>query len=231
MTPTVLLIDHPVGKRDDRASRMLAARGLACDWLCPGKGDALPAPGPQHVAAVVYGGTENLSTDSDRPYLQAEMEWIRRWVGEGRRYLGICLGGQLLAAALGARVGPHPEGLYEVGFYPVRPAPGADGFLDAALHVYQWHHEGFEVPPGGQLLATGEAFPNQAFAVDGTAYGLQFHPEVCPKVARRWIASATESQGKPGFHPPERQIADGERYDPAMEAWFTRFLDGWLAGL
>ncbi|MDH3472312.1 MAG: hypothetical protein OEM59_01365, partial [Rhodospirillales bacterium] len=60
---TVLLIDHPVGQRDDRASRSLAERGYRLEWRCPGKGDSLPGPEADYAAVVVYGGTENLSTD------------------------------------------------------------------------------------------------------------------------------------------------------------------------
>ena len=72
---TVLLIDHPVGKRDDRASRMLAERGYALDWRCPGRGDPLPAADDaEPCAVIVYGGPE--SANDDTPYLKQEMDWI-----------------------------------------------------------------------------------------------------------------------------------------------------------
>ncbi|MGF1611044.1 MAG: glutamine amidotransferase [Kiloniellales bacterium] len=229
MKRTVVLIDHPVGQRDDRASRLIAERGYELQWCCPGKGESLPALGPQHAAAVVYGGTENLSVDEDRPYLRQEIDWIARWAGQGRPFLGICLGGQLLARALGAPVAPHPEKLHEIGYYPITPAPGANGFLGAPLHVYQWHKEGFELPPGATLLASGETFPNQAFRYGERAYGIQFHPEVSPPVMRRWLSEASEAVDRPGAHSPEQQIADAERFDAAMEAWLVGFLDGWLA--
>ena len=66
MTKTVVLIDHPVGKRDDRASRMIAERGFALEWSSPGKGEPLPEPASHHVAAIVYGGAEDLSRDENR---------------------------------------------------------------------------------------------------------------------------------------------------------------------
>ena len=230
MKPSVVLIDHPVGQRDDRASQMLAERGFALEWCCPGKGDSLPRPGPQHVGAVVYGGTENLSEDEDRPYIRQELDWIGRWVGQDLPFLGICLGGQLLARALGARVAPHPEALHEIGYYPIAPAPAVNGFLSGPMHVYQWHKEGFELPPDAALLASGETFPNQAFRYGARAYGIQFHPEVSPPVMRRWLTEASAHLDRPGAHSPDQQIADAARFDAAMAAWLAGFLDRWLPG-
>ena len=229
MTKTVVLIDHPVGKRDDRASRMIAERGFALEWSSPGKGEPLPEPASHHVAAIVYGGAEDLSRDENRfEYLRREIDWIGRWVGQGRPYLGICLGGQLLARAAGASVGPHPDGLLECGYYPVRPTARAKGFLPGPMHVYHWHKEGFEVPQGAELLVEGETFPNQAFRHGQGIYGIQFHPEVTPTVMRRWIEVAAHYLTMPGTHSRERQMEDSERYDAAMETWMGAFLDTWL---
>lgn len=225
---TVVLVDHPVGKRDDRASRMIAERGYALRWYCPGKGDALPAPSADHVAAVVYGGAEDLSKSQDQSYIRHELDWIEGWIARDKPFLGICLGAQLLAQTLGARVAPHPEGLHEIGYFPVDPTPSCDGFLDARMHVYHWHKEGFEVPSEATLLATGDAFPNQAFRFGDTAYGLQFHPEVSAAVMQRWLTDAEHMLAAPGACTREQQLADSERYDQAMLAWFEGFLDDWL---
>ena len=229
MTGRVLLIDHPVGQRDDRASSWLSERGYCTDWCCPGKGDSLPARGGDYQAVVVYGGTEDLSVDRDRDYLRAELDWIGSWVESGRPFLGICLGSQLLASALGAEVRPHPEGLHQIGYFPIEPTATADGFLDGPLHVYQWHKEGFELPDGAELLATGPDFPNQAFRYGERAYGLQFHPEVSPAVARRWMEEASASLEAHGAHPRSRQLADAKRHDAGMMSWFDGFLADWLA--
>ena len=228
MTETIILIDHPVGKRDDRASRMLAERGYRLEWYRPGAGEALPEPRSDHAAALVYGGAEDLSRSDHLDYLQAEVDWIARWAEADRPFLGICLGAQLLARSLGGRVAPHPEGLHEIGYVEITPASGANGFLHESLHVYHWHKEGFEVPGDAQLLATGEAFPYQAFRFGSKVYGLQFHPEVTPQVSQRWITEAGHMLAEPGAHSADRQIADAERYDGPMESWFEKFLDVWL---
>ena len=231
MGDTILLIDHPVGQREDRTREILGARGYRIEWCCPGKGDALPGKEADYAAVVAFGGTENLSVDEngdDKAYLRDEIAWIGRWVDSGQPLLGICLGGQLLARALGAPVKPHPAGLHEVGFVPVEPTPAADGFLGAPMHVYQWHQEGFEVPQEAELLARGSRFPNQAFRYGSNVYGIQFHPEVTPEMIARWNAEAGSGQARPGAHPRDRQLADVESFYTAMKIWYEGFLTRWL---
>ena len=228
MTQRVLLIDHPVSQRDDRASHWFRARGLSVDWCCPGRGEKLPR-NAGYDAVLVYGGTEDLSVDGDRDYLKAEVAWIEDWVQTGRPFLGICLGGQLLAGALGAEVAPHAAGLHQIGYVEIEPTPAAEGFLDSPMHVYQWHKEGFQVPDGAELLATGPEFPNQAFRYGEKTFGLQFHPEVSPAVIERWMGEAATSLEAPGAHPRERQLADAQRHDTRMASWFEDFLVAWLA--
>ncbi len=230
MSGTVILIDHPIGQRDDRASRILTARGYRVAWCSPGKGETLPEPGREHIGAIVYGGAESANDEATKPYLRTELDWIERWLETDKPFLGFCLGGQMLARVLGARVDPHPEAFYEIGYVPIEAAAGADGFLDGVSHVYHWHHEGFTVPAGAELLATGPVFPNQAYRYGRNAYGLQFHPEIPVPVMTRWMKEAGHMLAYPNAHPRERQLADAERFDAPLEAWLERFLDDWLGG-
>ena len=231
MSRTVLLIDHPAGKRDDRASRMLADRGYALEWRCPGKGDDLPAADDgRYCAAVVYGGPESANDDDSKPYLRRELDWIERWVGRDRPFLGICLGAQLLARTLGARVGCHCDGLHEIGYVPITPTAASDGFLSGEMHVYHWHKEGFELPAGAELLAVGPTFPNQAYRYGTSAYGIQFHPEVTAEVLARWCVEAAHMLDAPGAHDAARQIAESRRFDAPMRRWLDGFLGLWLRG-
>ena len=228
MNRKVILVDHPVGKRDDRASRMIAERGFDLAWCNPGRGEPLPDLGEEVAAVVVYGGAENLSEIHERCYLHEEIDWLGRCLAEERPVLGICLGAQLLARALGAEVRKHPEGLHEIGYYEISPTAEGRDFLPTPMHVYHWHQEGFEVPADAVRLAAGETFKNQAFRYGESAFGLQFHPEVSPQVFQRWIQEAGHMLASPGAHSAERQRRDAEHHDEPMRDWFEGFLDRWL---
>ena len=186
----------------------------------------MPPGEGRYDLVVVYGGPQSANDDS--PWMREEREWIRRWVEGGGLFIGLCLGAQLLAHAFGARVRPHPHGAHEVGYRRIRPtAAGADMF-PPELIVYQWHKEGFEIPPRAVRLARGEEFPNQAFRYGERAYGLQFHPEVDREAVRSWSEPGEYLRTDLGAHSPQRQAADSDRYDSTMEAWSARFLDHFI---
>jgi GMP synthase (glutamine-hydrolysing) len=224
MSKRIVIVDHPLGGRDDRATSMLVAHGYEVDWRRPADGDSLPAPDAGYAAAIVHGGIENLSESHDVAYLNEEMGWTRRWVEAQLPFAGFCLGGQMLAQSFGAKVGPHPDRIHEIGFAQIEPCTDAASFLKDSAHMYEWHKEGFELPAGAELLARGQVFPRQAFRVGDRAYGLQFHPEVSPQNFQSWLEASEPMTCFPGAHSRERQTADAERFDASMEKWLARFL-------
>ena len=227
---SVLLIDHPAGKRDDRLSRRLCESGYEVRWCCPGKGEALPEPDGRYRGAVAYGGPESVNDLEAYPYLAEEIRWIERWVAADKPFFGICLGGQMLARALGAEVTRHPEGVHEIGYVEIEATSTGNGFLPEKLFVYHWHNEGFTCPKGAELLASGPVFPNQAYRYGSNAYGIQFHPEVTRKVIERWTVECDPAiEERPGAHPASRQLADCARFDAALDRWCSQFLNDWLA--
>lgn len=228
MAEKVLLIQHMQDGQDDRVARHLSRRGFVLEWRSPARGEALPRNHTDYAAVVVYGGIQSVNDAERLDFIGAEIDWIRRWVSADRAYLGLCLGGQLLARAMHARVAPHPGGLCEIGFVPVRPTALGRRFFPERLHVYQWHQEGFEIPEGGELLATGETYPNQAFRVGRRAFGLQFHPEATPRMRAEWLDASEHMLGMPGAHSRDRQEADARRFDAAMQAWLEALIDNHL---
>jgi GMP synthase-like glutamine amidotransferase len=138
------------------------------------------APASSDVdAVIVLGGDQNVGEELEHPWLHEEYDALRRWVDEGTPLLAICLGAQTLAHALGARVRPVGETL--AGFYVSELTPaGADdpvlGVLPQRFESFNANGYWFEVPPGAVELATGPV--PQAFRINGSAWGVQFHPEV-----------------------------------------------------
>jgi GMP synthase (glutamine-hydrolysing) len=142
-------------------------------------------------AVLAMGGPMGAGDDADHPWLGPEKRLVRDAVDAGRPFLGVCLGVQLLAAALGARVYATEEA--EVGLLPVElTAEGqADPLfagLDDSLVSLQWHGDTFDLPTGSTRLAGSPQVPNQAFRAGDRAYGVQFHLEVTGEMAREWAA-------------------------------------------
>ena len=151
-----------------------------------------PLPCPQDISAlIVLGGSMGANDDHRHPFLYDLKLFVRQVVSAGMPYLGICLGGQLLAAALGAQV--VSSRWEELGNLPVElnAAGRADilfSGIPAQFDTFQWHHDSFDIPDGGVVLASSAACPHQAFRVGTCAWGTQFHPEVTEVIIRAWCA-------------------------------------------
>jgi len=165
----------------------LHERGLELVRVELDEGEPLP-DWREFGAIVVMGGPMGAYEDAVHPWLEPEKRLLREAVSADVPVWGVCLGAQLLAAALGARVykGDAPE----VGMLPVElePAASADPVFAAAPRRFptlQWHGDTFELPDGATLLASSPAYANQAFRV-GRSYGIQFHVEVTLDLATQW---------------------------------------------
>jgi GMP synthase-like glutamine amidotransferase len=138
---------------------------------------------------VAMGGPMSVNDGETLPWLNSEKRWLREAVLAEQPYWGVCLGVQLLAASLGARVytGAKPE----VGIMPVfltveaLTDPVFSG-LSHELLTFQWHGETFDLPQGAVLLATSPAYPDQAFRWGKKAYGVQFHVEISTDLVKQW---------------------------------------------
>jgi GMP synthase (glutamine-hydrolysing) len=158
--------------------------------LChPYRGEPLPS-WQELDGLVVMGGPMGVGDTAEHPHLARESELIAAMVRTGRPVLGVCLGAQLLANALGARVYRGEQAEIGCGAVSLTEAGRKDPILGstgaATLPVLHWHEDTFELPADASLLASSGLFPHQAFRIGTRAYGLQFHVEVEHELARTW---------------------------------------------
>jgi GMP synthase-like glutamine amidotransferase len=185
-------------------------------------------------AIVAMGGPMSVNDDAELPWLTVEKQTIAEAVRAGLPYFGACLGVQLLAASLGARVYPGPSP--EVGILPVRLTEAARedpvfSGLPAEFLTLQWHGDTFDLPDGGVALAGSPAYANQAFRWGDRAYGVQFHLEVDPELAREWAAVPSYAEYLdrvlgPGSLP--RLIGELETNADGMGAHARALFERWL---
>ena len=150
---------------------------------------------------LVMGGTMNVYQEDKFPWLVDETQAIRQAVETDKAVLGICLGGQLLAKALGAQV--HLGAATEIGLIPIALTNAGKSdplFADlSGLEAVEWHDDTFDIPNGAIGLAYSTGCENQAFRFGQQAYGLQFHPEVSPPMLEEWIKEDGGSQSRSPF--------------------------------
>jgi GMP synthase (glutamine-hydrolysing) len=186
--PSILVLQHiacePPGVYED----VLRDRGIELERVQLDEGDALP-PWQEFAAIVAMGGPMSVNDEAELPWLADEKRLIAEAVRAGLPYWGVCLGVQLLASSLGARVyrGEEPEvGVLAVELTEDGRADPVFSDLPPSFPSLQWHGDTFDLPDGAMRLAGSPAYPNQAFRFE-RAYGVQFHLEVSPAMAREWM--------------------------------------------
>ena len=148
------------------------------------------------------------------PFIREELRLIEEALDAGVPILGICLGSQMLAKVLGAKVYPGPQ--KEIGWYPLWRRPEAEGDpvlggFPPRLEMFQWHGETFDLPRGAKLLASSTQYLNQAFCYEGRAYGLQFHPEITLPMIQEWLREGGGEIAQAKLpHGPEEILAESE---------------------
>lgn len=201
----ILVLQHiacePPGAYED----VMRERGARLHRVELDEGEPLP-DWREFDGMVVMGGPMGAGDDTDQPWLVAERRCIGEAVRAGLPFFGACLGSQLLAASLGARVytGATPEvGVLDVDLTDAGREDPVLGGLPASFPTLQWHSDSFDLPEDAVGLASSPAYANQAFRVGGAAYAVQFHLEVTSEMAAEWArvpdyARALEQVRGPG---------------------------------
>lgn len=183
----LLFVEFEAIDQPGRLGANLSALGMDLDVVQTHRGDQLPSLHGYH-ALIALGGAMNAEDDENHPYLQNVVALLQDATTRNLPTLGVCLGGQLVARSLGARVWQKKS--MEIGFFPIhlteagQADPLFSGF-DNELVAFQWHEDAFDLPERATLLADSKRDSFQAFRYRNT-YGLQFHPEVDADTIESW---------------------------------------------
>lgn len=196
----ILAITHPGGGTSGVFAQSAREHGHAIEEWSPALAPDPPRPRSDYAALVVLGGDQNTCERDRYPYLTAELEFMGEWLAGGRPLLGVCLGAQLLAEAAGGDVvrASEPElGWYEVSLTSAGCEDPLVGFGSPCFDAFQWHSY-FARPPAGAAELARSAAGLQAFRL-GSAWGVQFHPEVTRAIVEGWIEdSRSGGDAEPG---------------------------------
>ncbi|MGZ3688705.1 MAG: type 1 glutamine amidotransferase [Bdellovibrionota bacterium] len=186
----VLIVQHAPHEHPAAVRRALESQGIQTHWIHPYRGENYPAR--NEISGVIsLGGPMGANDEAEHPWILPELKLLSECASEGIPVVGICLGGQMLARALGGRVEKHST--VEVGWFPIElnAAGREDPILGAAGSnptVYQWHGDTFHLPKDAVLLASSQACARQAYRVGTSAYGFQFHPEADHQLVQEWLS-------------------------------------------
>jgi GMP synthase (glutamine-hydrolysing) len=228
MSRTALAIRHVAFEDVGVWRDLLVDRGYDLAYLEAGVDDLTDAAVLSADLLIVLGGPIGVYETDAYPFLVGEIETVRRRLEQQKPVLGACLGAQLMATALGARVAPGPA--KEIGYAPVvltdagRASPLAR--LEG-LPVLHWHGDSSDLPPGAENLASTDLCPVQAFRCGRKALGLQFHVEADPRRIETWLVGHAVELAKAGVDPRVVR-ADALRLGAATAAAGRAILSDWL---
>jgi GMP synthase-like glutamine amidotransferase len=190
----VLIIKHVDIEGPGLIEDCLRQEKIPYQILNLGAGERLPKI-EDWTHVVILGGPMNVYEEDRYSFLQKEDLFIKEAIQRGKSVLGICLGAQLIAKSLGAKVVKAP--VKEIGWYEVSLTEegGRDRMfrlLPGTFPVFQWHEDTYEIPRAGKLIATSSSIPHQAFRYGENVYGLQFHLEVTKEMIQEWMKTYDE---------------------------------------
>ena len=193
--PKVLVVQHASPETLGTIADALNPERISVEYIRTFLGDAVPKGIEEADGLIVMGGPMGLRDQEKYPFLREEMLLIEKALNAGKPVLGICLGSQLLASVLGARI--HIGKKREIGWLPVRLSP--EGQQDPlwtgatpSFTAFHWHGDIFDLPAGAVSLASSELTPHQAFRHGEKSYGLLFHLEMTENMIREMIRTFSD---------------------------------------
>lgn len=211
--------------------------GLITDWV-EREGHSLeytrfyenePLPDPDSVdLLIIMGGPMNVLDFHLHPWMKDELDWAGKFIMTGKAVLGICLGAQIIATALGSDVYPGKE--KEIGWFNIRFLPGMGEFkicknLPSSRKVFHWHGDTFDIPGGAIRIAESNLFPNQGFIYEKRVIALQFHLEVGPKNVDELVENCRDELVQGAHIQSENEILNLSRFSDENRLLLFNILD------
>lgn len=233
MSKTALILQHSPEVRGGLFEEILLEQGWKLEVLPLFLGSGLPSSPKEFGMVLALGGPMSANDEEVHPFLKKEIPFIRQALKFGYPVLGIGLGAQLMAKALGAAVcqGPFKEiGWYWINQTPLARSDPLFSNLDPYLLVFEWHGETFDLPSEADGLAGNRAYPNQAFRFESLSYGLQFHLEVTESMIKTWLSSRVREikAADPQSLTPEDILVDARIYLDRLHNQARLFFSGYL---
>lgn len=229
MSPRILVFQHHPASAAGLVGERMAARAAEVTTLDAQAGVDLPEDAARHDGLLILGGAMNAYDDELCRHFPALLDLARAYAAAGKPVLGICLGGQLLARAWGARV--HLGAAPEFGVAELTPTPEAatDPLLADApgpIPAMQWHEDTFDLPADAVPLLTGTACRNQAFRIAEVVWGFQCHFEADRRDMVGWAVYRRDTYGYADF--AARLADEAARHGEAAEAFGRQVAELWL---
>lgn len=232
MPKEIVIIRHAPHEGPGYLAEFLAQRGLPYRLVCVDRHDPLPESIAGISGLVLMGGP--MSVNDPLPWIPRELDLIRQAVAAGVPVLGHCLGGQLMAKALGAKVGPNR--VKEIGWLPVEAiaGPEARAWMDGLpprFEVFHWHGETFALPPGATPILRSRACRHQAFVL-GPHLAFQCHVEMTPQLVRTWTRVGREEIAQPSATVQSARqmranlVARTARLNRIADVFYARWIQG-----
>jgi len=231
MAKIYVLQHHPVENLGNIADALEGA-ALAWQYVHVNDGQAVPASMKGAGGLIVMGGPASVYQTERYPWLRDEMRLIEDAVKSNLPVLGVCLGAQILAAALGAKVDRNPNGK-EIGWHPIRLSDAAKDDrlmrdLPATMTPFHWHGDIFDLPPGAVSLASSDKTPCQAFRHGDKTYGFQFHFEVTQESVVAMANAFAKDLVRENI-PADRMIAQAAEFLPSLEKTSDKVFSRWAS--
>lgn len=231
MTRTAVVLQHDPTIHLGNIAPVLAEHGYDLRIVDASTEDVSAIDPREADLVVVLGGEMGAYQTEEFPFLEAEKQLLRARLEAERPTLGVCLGAQLMAGALGQRV--YPGDTTQIGYWRVEPTEA--GVASPIRHfdgvpVVEWHGDTFELPEHATLLASSSDYSNEAFALGGYALAVQFHPEVTDEMHERWVADGYNQLDELAID-PESLRRERELHSARMQEASRAAFSEWLSNL